>query len=177
MNIGQWYYAAAVNDGTELKLYLDSNDGSGYQLQGTVSVNNALYQGANGYGATPAPDWSQSWTFGRGQYGGAPTDFFNGVIDEVRLSNTALQTWEFLFAPQGDYNGDNIVDAGDYAVWRKTNIFGEQGYTLWRNNFGNDYNILVGSGSLATSIPEPASFVIAAIALAGVAAVRRGNRQ
>jgi hypothetical protein len=176
LNDNQWYYAAAVNDGSNLALYLDSNDGSGYQLQGTVPVVNALYQGTNGYGASPAPDWSNSWTFGRGQYNGSPADFFSGVIDEVRLSNKALQPWQFLFAPQGDYNGDKIVDAGDYDIWRKTNIFGANGYTLWRNNFGKDYNV-AGSGSLATSIPEPASLVIAAIALAGVAAVRRRNRQ
>jgi concanavalin A-like lectin/glucanase superfamily protein/PEP-CTERM motif-containing protein len=175
MNVGQWYYAAAVNDGSQLKLYLDSNDGNGYQLQSTAAVNNALYQGPNGYGENPVPDWSNSWTFGRGQYNGGPTDFFNGVIDEVRLSNTALAPSDFLFAPQGDYNGDRIVDAGDYDVWRKTNIFGDQGYTLWRNNFGKNYN-LPGLGSGATSIPEPASMATLAIVLAGVAVVRRRNR-
>ena len=168
MNVGQWYYAAVVNDGTNLSMYLDSNDGNGYQLQGTTPVAGAMYQGDN--------DWDKTWSIGRGFYDGHPADWFNGIIDEVRLSNSALQPWEFLFAPQGDYNGDKIVDAGDYDVWRKTNIFGAQGYTVWRNNFGKDYN-LVGSGSLATSIPEPASIVIAAMALAGVAAVRRRNRQ
>ena len=40
----------------------------------------------------------------------------------------------------GDYNGDRIVDAGDYAIWRKTNIFRRTGYTAWRHNFGKDYN-------------------------------------
>jgi hypothetical protein len=179
MNTNQWYYAAAVNDGSNLALYLDSNDGGGYQLQGTVPVVNALYQGPNGYGASSAPDWSESWTFGRGQYNGAPTDFFNGIIDEVRLSNTALAPADFLFAAgdfPGDYNGDKVVDAGDYDVWRKTNILGDPGYTAWRSNFGKNYN-LTGSGSVAASIPEPASLVIAATALASVAAVRRRNRQ
>ncbi len=168
MNIGQWYYAAVVNDGSNLKMYLDSNDGNGYVLQGSTPVNGAMYQGTNN-------DWDKTWSIGRGFFNNAPADWFNGVIDEVRLSNSALAPTDFLFAPQGDYNGDKIVDAGDYDVWRKTNIFGAQGYTLWRNNFGKDYNV-AGLGSRATSIPEPASMVFAAIALLGVAAARRRNR-
>jgi hypothetical protein len=169
MNIGQWYYSAVVNDGSNLSLYIDSNDGHGYVLQGTTPVNGALFQGND--------DWDKTWSIGRGFYNGVPADWFNGVIDEVRLSNSALSPSDFLFAPgdfAGDYNGDKIVDAGDYAIWRKTNVLGGNGYTAWRSNFGKDYN-LVGSGSLATSIPEPASIVIAAIALVGLAAVRRRN--
>jgi len=171
INAGQWYYAAVVNDSSALKLYLDSNDGNGYQLQGSTALaGGAMWQGDD------HASYSQAWSIGRGQYNGGNVDFFNGVIDEVQITNRALAPWEFLFAPQGDYNGDKLVDAGDYAIWRKSNIFGAQGYTTWRNNFGKNYN-LVGSGSVTTSIPEPASLLIAAIALAGVAAVRRRNRQ
>src|SRR4029078_12685390 len=98
------------------------NDGNGYQLQGSTALaGGAMWQGTN------HDTYSQAWTVGRGQYNGGATDFFNGVIDEVQITNRALAPWEFLFAPQGDYNGDKIVDAGDYAVWRKTNIFGAQG--------------------------------------------------
>ena len=58
----------------------------------------------------------------------------------------------------GDFNNDTIVDAGDYATWRKNetanatlpndNGLGNQAarYALWRANFGN-------SGSVATSQP------------------------
>lgn len=63
----------------------------------------------------------------------------------------------------GDYNGDGKVDARDYVVWRDTGINGAQGYTDWRNHFG----ATSGSGSSlgsATSVPEPASVMLLALA-------------
>ncbi len=129
LNPGQWYYTAVVNDGSNLSLWLDS--GAGYELQETVAVAGALYQGpdynnnmsvdaadyalwrksnsddpsaydrwraAFGKGA----DWDYAWSIGRGVYGGKPSgdpaNWFNGYIDEVRLSNTALDPSQFLFA-------------------------------------------------------------------------------
>ena len=65
----------------------------------------------------------------------------------------------------GDYNGNGVVDAGDYALWRKTpaSYGGDPaGYNTWRTNFGNP----PGSGSLATSpVPEPSAFALIALAL------------
>ena len=98
----------------------------------------AFYQGV-----PVNPSWDNSWTVGRGQFGGGPADWFDGIIDEVRISNTALPPSQFLFAPAGpallgDYNDNGKVDAADYVVWRKTNINGPQGYIdlagqLWRD--------------------------------------------
>jgi hypothetical protein len=57
----------------------------------------------------------------------------------------------------GDFNGDNVVDAADYVVWRK-NPGGI--YTQ------NDFNIGESAGAGATSaVPEPASLLLIAIAL------------
>ncbi len=94
----QWYYAAVVNDGTNLSLYLDRNDGNGYVLQGTDPnpLSGALWSGDPAQSSTDT-----SWTIGRGMYAGGAggTDWFDGIIDEVRLSNTVLSPSEFLFAP------------------------------------------------------------------------------
>jgi len=71
----------------------------------------------------------------------------------------------------GDYNGNNIVDAADYVLWRKT--LGQSGagleadgnnnneidagdYEVWRTNFGNT------SGAnplMSRSIPEPSTIL------------------
>ena len=153
----QWYYAAVVNDGSTLSLYLDSNDGVGYELQGSVAVNGALYQ------ANPErPNWDSNWTIGRGEFGGSPADWFDGIIDEVRLTNMALSPMQFLFdSPvpglMGDYNNNGSVDAADYVLWRKNPAAfgGQQGYNVWRANFGQ-----TAPGGGAAAVPEPTSIVL-----------------
>lgn len=66
----------------------------------------------------------------------------------------------------GDFNGDLVVNAGDYAVWRKT-LGTQSTYNAWRSHFGQ------AAGSSANSItnadatvPEPATLALFLIALA-----------
>jgi Putative collagen-binding domain of a collagenase/Protein of unknown function (DUF4038) len=68
------------------------------------------------------------------------------AIDFVRLLTTSML---------GDYNGDSVVDSEDYIMWKRTGIYGQMGYDLWRANFGHN-----GAGSGATAvgnIPEPST--------------------
>lgn len=83
---GTWYKYAVVNDGALLSLYLDS--GAGYALQGDTNPvsGGALW------------NYNNTWSIGRGWFNG-PADFFDGQIDEVRISDVALSPSEFLFAP------------------------------------------------------------------------------
>jgi T5SS/PEP-CTERM-associated repeat protein/autotransporter-associated beta strand protein len=72
----------------------------------------------------------------------------------------------------GDYNGNGVVDAADYVVWRKNpGAFGGDpaGYDTWRANFG----ATLGSGSAAlpmsSAIPEPTrALLILSFAAMGV---------
>jgi hypothetical protein len=55
----------------------------------------------------------------------------------------------------GDFNGDDIVDAADYVVWRKGLVdssFTQADLQLWRSNFGNSAS--AGGGS-SSAVPEP----------------------
>lgn len=76
----------------------------------------------------------------------------------------------------GDFNGDGLVDAADYTVWRDNlngneSVLGGAGdgsgnvdagdYTLWKGNYGG------GGASSATAIPEPVSALMLIVALGG----------
>lgn len=90
----------------------------------------------------------------------------------------------------GDYNGNDVVDAGDYVLWRdmpgtvpaNTNFRNEVvtpgtveagDYTAWRARFGN--NTPPGSGLGSASIPEPASGLLMLIA-AGLGCIQQWGR-
>ena len=84
---------------------------------------------------------------------------------------------------QGDYNGNGIVDAADYVLWRNggplqnevntPGVVDASDYTAWRARFGNTS----GSGSLTgAAVPEPATFGLLILALTCCFAAR-GRRQ
>lgn len=102
---GHWYNVAAVSDGATLSLYLndvDGGDGAKYRLIAQTdmttsgSANTALTAGLGSGG-----DWTAgNWTVMRGMYNGGHGDRAYGFMDEVRISDSALQVSEFLFAPE-----------------------------------------------------------------------------
>jgi hypothetical protein len=78
----------------------------------------------------------------------------------------------FQWLLPGDFNFDNIVDATDYVVWRKTD--GTQtGYNLWRANFGRTVSggsrVLTADGA----VPEPETHLILILGLSLIVALRR----
>jgi hypothetical protein len=108
--------------------------------------------------------------------------FFNmgSLFKTTAAGGTQDLTFEYLFPEDdefsqgvvvyrsltlaGDYNGNGIVDAADYVVWRNNN--GTQAeYNTWRMNFGNTLGS--GSGTVVTSstnVPEPASGMLVIVA-------------
>jgi hypothetical protein len=78
---------------------------------------------------------------------------------------------------RADYNGNGIVDAADYVVWRRTlgsttdlrangdntgasgGTIDQADYTFWRSHFGMPAGSGVATLS-AISVPEPAALVL-----------------
>ncbi|MEN6308724.1 MAG: LamG domain-containing protein, partial [Anaerohalosphaeraceae bacterium] len=79
----RWYHMAAVSDGLVLRLYLNGKLDASLDLG---DGNHALSKDNN----------SRSWTVFRSMWNNNPADYFAGYIDEVRISDTALQPYQFL---------------------------------------------------------------------------------
>lgn len=82
----------------------------------------------------------------------------------------------------GDYNGDDIVDAADYTVWRDNlgasvtlpgdttpGTVVQADYDVWKSNFGATAAL----GAIGAAVPEPGTTLLIAVGLLSVATTRR----
>jgi hypothetical protein len=112
---------------------------------------------------------------GQTGYGGVVFDNIYLALEDAAVEPTPLV---------GDFNGDNVVDAADYTVWRDTlgtsvtagtgadangnGVIDGPGvgsdYSFWADNYG-----AVPAPSASVTIPEPASLMLVALGLVGVA--------
>ena len=81
LNLNQWYHIAGIYNGSELKFYIDGILKESIATTGPITYRyqNALKIGSDA-SSTNVPD----------------IDFFQGIIDEIRISNVALQPEQFL---------------------------------------------------------------------------------
>jgi beta-glucanase (GH16 family) len=91
---------------------------------------------------------------------GGATWFDNASL--VRLTPNVVEV-------DGDYNGNGVVDAADYTVWRNT--LGDAGPGLAADGDGDnmvdndDYDYLPGAGGGAAGVPEPGAGLVLISAL------------
>jgi hypothetical protein len=81
----------------------------------------------------------------------------------------------------GDYNGNGVVDAPDYVVWRNggpllnevdtAGVVNAADYDAWRARFGNTSGS--GAGVSKAAVPEPTSVCLVALGVFGFLAGRR----
>jgi hypothetical protein len=91
VELDHWYHVAAASDGRWLRLYVNCQDGRGYQLCASTVLPDDDYTSL-GKGEEIA-----EWTVGRGHVGKVPGEWFHGLIDEVRISDVARKPEELLF--------------------------------------------------------------------------------
>lgn len=107
-------------------------------------------------------------------------------------TNNGIEAFTFTLdtavTNSGDYNGNGVVDAADYILWRETlgqaaslagsgadgdgdGTIGPGDYSYWQARFGNT----AGSGLGTAQVPEPTSIALVALMLMGMVA-HRGRR-
>lgn len=83
------------------------------------------------------------------------------------LLRRAYETKQTLTGLEGDFNGDGVVNAADYTVWRDGlgSTFSAADLDVWRNNFG-----ATTAATSSTSVPEPSTglLVLFGVALGGI---------
>lgn len=127
------------------------------------------------------------------------TDNISGTFDDEQLPGPrGGVSWDIAYGSQsltlhvsgvrGDYNYDSIVDASDYAVWRR--LFGtgnpmadgsgdglvnSADFDVWRSHFGQP---AIGGTALdhSASVPEPASCILLAVCAFVIAGQTRRRR-
>jgi xylan 1,4-beta-xylosidase len=109
----------------------------------------------------------------------------SGILDiVVQLPAHAVSFFDIASALLGDFNGNGVVDAADYTLWRD-NLGGDSSvlsgngsgsatvvqadYDLWKQNFGS-YRTVSG-----TAIPEPSSLLMMGLVLAIASGLRRSD--
>lgn len=113
--------------------------------------------------------------------GGALTALGSIYIDDI---SAALVSSPNLM---GDYNGNGVVDAADYVVWRDSlgatgaglaadangdNLVSQADYEIWQANFGDTIESSAGAGS-ASAVPEPSSAAMVVLGVCVAAASLR----
>lgn len=136
-------------------------------------------------GTTPGLDLTNLLAFQIGVETGAGVDY------DVEFNNFRLFA---ATAVEGDYNGDGVVDAADYTVWRDneggdaatafaagtrdpglSGPIGSDDYVFWKSRFGSTTPISVAANMSA--VPEPATLVSLLVSLAGAGVLRRMPRR
>ena len=155
--------ASLTGDGVALELNLAAINAS--QLLTLIDNQSTDFvQGFFEQGTTSSLYAEGATILGTGFNGTVTISYIGGTGNDVVLN--------LIAAPMpGDHNGDGVVDAADYVVWRKTDSANNQGYLDWRANFGNSRGAELTTNA---AVPEPTAACLA-ITLVGVFSLAMGR--
>jgi hypothetical protein len=149
-----------LGSGTNARLFSNADGTILYEPGATVSAT---------FGGTQF-NWTISYTGDITWDGNGDTGVVSSISDAGGTDIVLIGLSSADVGLPGDFNNDGKVDAADYVVWRKSD--GTQpGYDDWRTNFGRIAD--PSAAGQAAAIPEPATFVLCTLALAGLCTRRQ----
>lgn len=100
---------------------------------------------------------------------------FNQTDSGLYGDSNFVASYDLPAGVAGDYNGNGVVDAADYVLWRNggplqnevatVGSVSPEDYAAWRARFGNTSGSGAGSGlGAGTAVPEPATWLLMTIA-------------
>jgi hypothetical protein len=172
-----------TSDGETMKFYVKGPDDTDFVLEGSVEVDGVLID-ANDPTLVPPPDISPVWTVGRGMWDGGIADWADAKIDEVRISDVALTPDQFLQSgditpPLGDVNLDGTVNGLDVDPFIGVLLDGsyqteaDMNEDALVNGLDVDPFVAAVVGGGFEAVPEPATWLLVALGLAGAFVVGR----
>jgi len=156
-----WYSVAATYDTETLSIYLKGEGDEEYVFQNSVSVPAGVTLGR----------YDKKWAVGRIRWDGNPADYMYGVLDEVRISNIALNP-NFFIAVNGlpppainilaeQLSGTNgLALTWDTASWIDYSLLSKSslGETTWTTNQAGIPGGEAGSVTVTTGVDQAQSF-------------------
>jgi parallel beta-helix repeat protein len=127
LTLNDWTYLAMTYNGSYVSLYINGTFDSGYAQSGSIlTTSNRLTIGCNSYPATYA--------------------YFNGIIDEVRIYNSALIQQEI----QADM-GESVIFQDDFESYAVGSFPSSGGWQLVYNGAGDQYQVITSNYSASGS--------------------------
>lgn len=182
---GDWGFGSSPNDEQRFRIEIASDD---FAVDGTNATANIFVThptfGERQVLTNYAFDWDADGeayvAFSSNKDQGCNPAGCEDPNQEVQIDNLVISTLTTVELGNGDYNGDGLVDAADYTVWRDTfgqtvtalsgadgdgdGEIGQGDYDLWASRFGD-------APGVATAVPEPSAWLI--VCLGGMAAASR----
>jgi hypothetical protein len=97
-----------------------------------------------------------------------------GASNSIVLDSLAVTVAAPTVLP-GDFNGDGLVDAADYVVWRRGGAaYTPSDYITWRTHFGQTvFDVATGANLVAATVPEVSSVLLLCVGGLNLVLARR----
>lgn len=176
-----------VTDSAALAALAGSQLLTAYQLDVSPLYGTTMPSFTVDYGLSPGENYAGDGSdLTLASWNGAawlPLEFtFDALTGRLTLADWSSPSITLAIVTQaeelvGDFNGDLVVDAADYVVWRKGIAVGgaNWSYEDWTKSFG-DTSSSGGSAGGSFHVPEPASALMLLLATATFAALPQASR-